>query len=339
MQTTILGRTGLTVSRSAFGAIPIQRISFDESKALLRKAYEGGINFFDTAHGYTDSEEKIGNALSDVRKNIIISTKSQAQDKKTLLEHIELSLSRLKTEYIDVMQLHNPKVLPNPDDPDSTYAALIEARNKGMIRFFGVTNHRFEQAVAAVESPLYDTVQYPLNYLSSEEELTLPALCEKHNKGLIVMKALSGGLITNASTTFAHLRQYKNAVPIWGIEKEHELDEFLSLEKNSPSLDGEMKARIETDRKELSGSFCRGCGYCLPCPSGIEINMAARLMFLIKRSRYQNFITDEWKKKMELIDTCIHCGQCIRQCPYELNPPELLKKQLVQYREFVKTAR
>ncbi len=334
MEKMRLGRTGLIVSRSGFGALPIQRVSFEEARLLLRKAYDNGIDFFDTARGYTDSEEKIGYSLADVRNNIVIATKTGATDKKTLFEHLETSLKNMKTDYVDILQLHNPEKLPDPDDPDGLYAALLEAKKKGMVRFIGITNHKLSLAIEAATSGLYDTVQFPLSSISSEEDLKLIDVCKKHDVGLIAMKALSGGLITNAASAFAFLRQFDNVLPIWGVQRERELDEFLSFEKNPPVLDEKMWSIIEKDRKELAGSFCRGCGYCMPCPAGIPIPMAARMSLLLRRAPYQQFITDEWKKKMELITECQECGQCTSHCPYGLDTPGLLKEMLDDYRQF-----
>ncbi len=322
------------VSRSGFGAIPIQRISMEKSDALLRKAFENGIDFFDTAHGYTDSEEKIGHALSPVRKHVVLATKSPARDRKTLYENVETSLARMKTDYIDILQLHNPKKVPAPGDQTGLYDGLLELREKGVVRFIGITNHHLPIAREAVESGLYDTVQYPFSSLSSEAETALVADSRAKDVGFIAMKALSGGLITNAASTFAFIRDAGYAVPIWGIETEAELDEFIALERNPPAYDAAMKKAVEKDRRELSGSFCRGCGYCLPCPAGIEINTAARLSFLMKRSRFEPFISEEWQAKMALIETCTECRQCADKCPYELDTPALLKTQLSLYREF-----
>jgi predicted aldo/keto reductase-like oxidoreductase len=328
------GRTNLLVSRSGFGAIPIQRISFDEAKQVLRKAYDQGINFFDTARGYSDSEEKIGYALSDVRKEIILATKSPATDKKGLFQDLETSLNNLRTDYIDILQVHNPKSVPAPNGADELYDGLLAAKAKGMIRFIGLTNHRLNVAMEAVASDWYDTIQYPLNFLSSAKELALITVSQQHDVGVIAMKALSGGLITKAALPFAFLRQYANVVPIWGIQHEAELDEILAFEQAPPPLDAKMWALIEQERAALSGAFCRGCGYCMPCPVDIPINMAARMSLLMSRMPYQPFLKDDWKAKMELIAECTECGQCKAQCPYELDTPNLLKRQLTAYREF-----
>ena len=324
------------VSRSGFGAIPIQRISLDASTRLLRRAFEQGINFFDTAKGYTDSEEKIGHALRDVRSQIILATKSPASDKKGVLDDIDNSLRRLQTDYIDILQLHNPTYVPRPGDEHGMYDGLLEAKASGKIRFLGLTNHRLNVAAEAVESDLYDTIQFPFNLLSTAKDLELIQTAQQHDVGAIAMKALSGGLITNAASAFAFLRQYDNVVPIWGIELESQLDEFLAFEQQPPVLDDAMRQSIERDRKELSGGFCRACGYCLPCPVDIPIPMAARMALLMRRMPYQQFLSDEWKEKMERIPKCIDCRQCASRCPYELDTPALLKREYAAYQEFAR---
>lgn len=334
MQKIRLGKTNLMVSASAFGALPMQRITFDEAKLILRKAYNNGINFFDTANAYSDSEDKIGYALSDIRKNIIIATKSGANDKKTLLQHIELSLKRMKTDYIDILQLHNPAILPNPDDNESLYGGLLEAQKKGYVRFIGITNHRFKVAEEAVSSNKYDTVQFPFSSLASDSEIALTKLAQEYDVGFIAMKGLAGGLITNASTTFSFIKQYKNVVPIWGIQKEFELDEFIEMEKNPPIFDDNMKFLIQKDRDELIGNFCRGCGYCLPCPSNIDIPTVARMSLLLRRSPYKPLIDYDNKQKMMNINNCIKCGACAKRCPYGLNTPVLIQENLADYVRF-----
>jgi aryl-alcohol dehydrogenase-like predicted oxidoreductase/Pyruvate/2-oxoacid:ferredoxin oxidoreductase delta subunit len=334
MEKTRLGRTGLMVTRTAFGALPIQRVDMDAAVKILRAAYDAGINFFDTARGYSDSEEKIGQALSGVRKDIIIATKAPAQDRKHLLELLAVSLKNMKTDYVDILQLHNPPQLPDPDDPESTYAGLKEAQQKGLARFIGISSHRLAVSKEMVTSGKYDTLQFPLSALSSDEDLTIIDLCQKHDIGLIAMKALSGGLITNAATTFAFLRQYKQVVPIWGIQRQTELDEFIALDKNPPVLDNKLKKLIKKDRQELTGAFCRGCGYCLPCPAEIPIPMAARMSLLLNRAPWQRFRADDWQQNMIKIEDCTECNHCKEHCPYELDTPALLKENLKYYKRF-----
>ncbi len=329
------GGTGLTVSRTGFGCLPMQRVSFDEAKALLRYAYEHGVNFFDTARGYTDSEEKLGYALADVRENIVIATKSGAKTGTELEAHLEDSLRCLKTDYIDIYQFHNTPFVPMPGGADGLYDAALRAKAAGKIRHIGITSHSLERARAAVESGLYETLQFPFNHLSSEGELALAELCAQRNVGFICMKGMSGGLVTNARLPFAFIRQFDNAVPIWGIQRMSEIEEFIALSENPPSLTEELLDGIERDRRELAGAFCRGCGYCLPCPVGIPIHMANRMRELLARSPSQNWLSPAWREGMEKISECTTCGACAKKCPYGLKPFETLPAQLASYRAFL----
>ncbi len=323
------------VTRTAFGALPIQRVDKQQATKILRRAVDAGINFFDTARNYSDSEEKIGFALSKRRDEIIIATKSNAKDGDKLFSDLQTSLKNLKTDYVDILQLHNPSSPPDPEDENSSYAAMLKAQEKGMIRFLGITNHRLEVARQAVNSGLYDTLQYPFCHLASEEEVQLVHQCARANIGFIAMKALSGGLINHAEAAFAYLRQYPNVIPIWGIQQLQELEQFIDLENTLPVLDQRLRKVIANDRRELTGSFCRACGYCLPCPAEIPIPTAARMSLLLKRARWWTFITPERQMQMEKIQNCRECGKCRERCPYYLDPPKLLKRELNLYREFL----
>lgn len=328
-----LGRTEILASRTAFGALPIQRVSRDEAAALLSTAFEAGINFFDTARYYTDSEEKMGYALTDVRDEITIATKTVATGKAALFADLETSLGLLKTDHVDIYQLHNPASI-DYDDPDGAYAGLIEAQRQGLVRFIGLTNHRLDVALEAAASGRFDTIQFPLNILSSPEDLALIDVCRKHDVGLIAMKAMSGGLLRRPDAAFAFLRQYENVLPIWGVQRDCELAEFLRYEADPPKLDAEMLRSIASERAELSGGFCRSCGYCLPCPAGIPIETAARLSLLMSRAPIEPFMTDEFGALMERIEDCTDCGHCREHCPYGLDTPALLRQNLEEYRQF-----
>lgn len=335
MEKVILGRTGICVQKNGFGALPVQRVSLNEAKIILRKAYENGIQFFDSARAYSDSEEKIGLALSDVRENIFISTKTMATTVQAFWEDLETSLKMLKTDYIDIYQFHNPSFCPKPGDGTGLYEAMLEAKSQGKIHYIGLTNHGWEVAKEAIESDLYDTLQFPFSYLASEKEEELVRLCEEHNVGFICMKALSGGLITRSDIAYAYLLQYKNALPIWGIQKESELDEFISYQKQAPVLTKDIEEIIQHDRKELAGQFCRGCGYCMPCPQGIIINQCARMSLMLRRAPAENWLLEKWQAEMNKIKDCIHCGKCMTHCPYGLNTPELLQKNYEDYQTFL----
>ena len=334
MQTVRLGRTNLEVSKNGFGALPIQRISMDEAVALLRRAYEGGINYFDTAYGYSDSEEKLGRALHHVREHIILSTKTPATTAEVFWQHLRTSLQRLQTDYIDIYQFHNPAFCPKPGDGTGLYEAMLEAKAQGLIRHIGITNHRLSVAEEAVRSGLYDTLQFPFSYLASEKEEALVHLCREHDVGFICMKALAGGLITHSDAAYAYLAQFPVA-PIWGIQRMSELEEFLSYQDAPPALTEERRAFIEKERVELVGDFCRGCGYCMPCPAGIEINTCARMSLLLRRSPAAGHLSEAGQAKMRKIEDCLHCGQCQSRCPYGLDTPALLQRNYEDYRTFL----
>lgn len=336
MKTVTLGRTGITVNRNGFGALPVQRVSKEDAKVILRKAYDNNIQFFDSARAYSDSEEKIGLALSDVREKIYISTKTASTTVEGFWKDLEESLKMLKTDYIDIYQFHNPSFCPKPNDGTGLYEAMLEAKAQGKIHYIGLTNHRLHVAKEAVESGLYDTLQFPFSYLASSKEEELVNLCKKHNVGFICMKALSGGLITRSDVAYAYLEQFENTLPIWGIQKESELDEFISYNDNPPAMNEEIKAVIEHDREQLAGEFCRGCGYCMPCPMGIEINTCARMSLLLRRSPSENWLSEKGQEMMKQIEKCIGCGKCKSKCPYELDTPNLLKRNLEDYKTFLK---
>ena len=334
IRTLPLGKTGLTVTRPAMGCLPIQRCSEDEAVSILQKAYEGGIRYFDTANAYTDSEKKIGLALSDVRENIVISTKSAGTDKNTVLSHIENSLKMMKTDYIDLFQFHQVQSVPDPDDPEGAYAGALEAKRRGWIRHIGFTSHRVDVAEQCIASGNFETCQFPFSYISGEHDLALADQCREAGMGFIAMKGLAGGLLTNARACHAFMNCYDNVVPIWGIQKPEELEEWLAVAKEDPVLDDELNSVIRKDREELAGTFCRSCGYCMPCTVGIEIRNCARMNMLLRRSPWQQYMTDEWYAKMQKINDCINCRKCVSKCPYGLDQPSLLKYMLKDYNEF-----
>ena len=332
MEKVRLGRSGLLVTKTAFGALPIQRIPKADAVKLVRRAYESGINYFDTANMYTDSEEKLSAALMDVRENVIISTKSGATDKATAMAHIEQSLRHLG--YIDLFQFHNPAQLPDPGDPNGAFAAALEMKERGYIRHIGITNHRHHIAKAAIESGNYETLQFPFCHLATEVDGELVAACKAADIGFIAMKGLSGGLLTNAEACYAFMQQYDNVVPIWGIQRERELDQWLEFSARKITMTPELSAVIDKDRTELAGTFCRGCGYCLPCAAKIDIPNSARMSLLLRRAPYKPYMSDEWHEKMHRIENCIHCDACKSRCPYHLDTPSLLAYMLKDYDEF-----
>lgn len=337
MEHVVLGKTGLKVNKNGFGALPIQRISKEDAVALLQKAFQNGINYFDTARAYSDSEEKMGAALHEVRDQIIISTKTAAQNGEDLRKDLEMSLEKLQTDYIDLYQFHNPSFCPKPGDGSGLYEAALEAKEQGKIRHIGITNHRIAVAKEAVLSGLYETLQFPFSYLASEEEVELVELCRQKEVGFIAMKGLAGGLIHNSASAYAFMcqPQFAHVEPIWGIQREWELDEFLSYQEQAPELNEALLAEIQKDKDQLAGEFCRGCGYCMPCPAGIEINNCTRMSLMLRRAPQEAWLSEEWQEKMKKIENCLHCGSCMKKCPYGLNTPELLKRNYEDYKTFL----
>lgn len=338
MEFVVLGKTGIKVSKNGFGALPIQRISKADAVYLLQKAFYNGINYFDTARAYSDSEEKLGAAFSYTRDRLIISTKTAAETADGFWKDLEESLRTLKTDYIDIYQFHNPAFCPKPGDESGLYDAALKAKEQGKIRHIGITNHRIAVAKEAIESGLYETLQFPFSYLAAPADLELVELSRSAGMGFIAMKGLAGGLIHNSACAYAYMAQpqFAHVAPIWGIQRENELDEFLSYQTCPPKMTGEMKLMMEKDREQLSGDFCRGCGYCMPCPAGIEINNCARMSLMLRRAPQEGWLSEEWQAKMKKIEECLHCGNCMKKCPYGLNTPLLLEKNYNDYKTFLK---
>ena len=336
MKTITLGSTGIQTPQNAFGALPIQRVDLPTAVRILQKAYDGGFTFFDTARAYSDSEEKLGAALADVRKNITIATKTTAKTPEGFWKDLETSLKTLRTDYIDIYQFHCVGQCWRPGDGSGMYECMQKAKEQGMIRHIGVTAHKIGVAEELVASGLYETLQFPFSHLASDRDIALVNSCKANNMGFIAMKGLSGGLLNNAEACMAFMTQFDNVVPIWGIQRETELDQWLAFFSKEPELTEALKQVIEKDRKELLGEFCRGCGYCAPCTVGIIINQCARMSQMIRRAPSANWLSPYWQAEMEKVDKCINCGACLKRCPYELPIPSLLRKNLADYRSIVR---
>ena len=305
----------------------------DTAVRILRRAYEGGIRFFDTARAYTDSEEKLGNALSPVRENLYLASKTQAKTPEKFRADLEESLRLLKTDYLDIYQFHCAKQVYRPGDGTGMYECMLEAKGAGKIRHIGITAHQIGVAEEAVDSGLYETLQFPFSYLSSEREQALSERCKKRNMGLIAMKGLAGGLITNAEAAAAFMQQFDNVLPIWGIQRESELEQWLYWMEHEPEMDDKINSFISKERKELTGEFCRGCGYCMPCPAGIQINTCARMSLMLRRSPSDRWLEPAMQEEMKKIEGCKNCGACKKKCPYELDTPNLLRRNYEDYKK------
>lgn len=337
MREITLGKTGITAPQNGFGALPVQRVSMEEAVEILRSAWDGGMRFFDTARAYSDSEEKLGAAFGDTvfareREKIFVATKTGAKTPEGFRRDLETSLANLKTDYIDIYQFHMAGQVYAPGDGTGMYECMQEAKRQGKIRHISITAHKLQVAMDAADSGLYDTLQFPFSYLSSEKELALVRKCKERGVGFIAMKGLAGGLINRSRAAMAYMAGFDNVMPIWGIQKMSELSEWLSFMDDTPEMTEELRGFIEKEREELAGEFCRGCGYCLPCPKGIMINQCARMSLMLRRAPSAAWLTPAMQAEMKKIETCINCRACTKKCPYELSTPELLKKNYEDYK-------
>ncbi|MBR5976157.1 MAG: aldo/keto reductase [Clostridiales bacterium] len=334
MRTITLGKTGITTPQNAFGALPIQRVSREMAVKLLRGAYDGGMNFFDTARAYSDSEEKVGEAFDGMREKVFIASKTMATTPEKFWEDLDTTLRNLRTDHLDIYQFHCVKQCFAPGDGTGMYEAMLEAKKQGKIRHIGITAHLIAVAEEIVKSGLYETLQFPFSYLASEREIALVQACKEAGMGFIAMKGLAGGLLTNSKACMAFMSQY-DALPIWGIQREEELAEWLSFFREDITMTPEISAFVEEERKTLMGDFCRGCGYCMPCTVDIQINQCARMSQLIRRAPSQNFKGEFWQGEMAKIENCVDCGICKSKCPYGLDTPNLLRKNLQDYKDII----
>ena len=325
-----LGKTGIMTAPMAFGALPIQRISKSEAVRLLQMALDGGMTYFDTARWYTDSEEKLGEAFRDRRDALFIATKTGSQTPEGFWADLETSLRSLKTDHIDVYQFHNPAFVPRPGDESGLYDCMLKAKEQGKILHIGITNHRIGVAREAVESGLYETLQFPFSLLASPQDIELVESTVSSGMGFVAMKAMSGGLIRSGKAAAAFIARYP-VLPIWGVQRESELREFLDYLREPPEMSAELEEIMEKDRRELSGDFCRGCGYCMPCPQGIEINTCARMSLLLRRAPSAMNLSLQGQEMMKKIETCLNCGACKAKCPYGLDTPALLRRNYEDY--------
>ena len=331
MNEVALGATGITTPQNAFGALPLQRCSEEEAVDLLQRAHAGGMTFFDTARAYSNSEHRVGLALGDVRENVFIATKTMARCSDDFWRDLETSLETLGTSYVDLYQLHCVPRCYRPDDGTGLYECLVEAKRQGMIRHIGITAHLVAVAEEIAESGLYETLQFPFSYLATKRDVALVESCARNNVGFIAMKGLAGGLITNSRAAMAFMTQYPSVLPIWGIQRPEELDQWLSYMDDTPAVTLEMEAFYAAERQALAGNFCRGCGYCAPCSAAIDIKQCARMSLMVRRAPSETWLSPHWQAEMAKIDDCTECEVCMTRCPYQLEIPRLLRENLADY--------
>ena len=323
-----LGKTNLKVSEVGFGGIPIIRLQTNEAEKVLLHAYDKGITFYDTANMYRDSESKIGQALSPVRDEIIIATKTILRDAARFRKHLENSLKMLKTDYVDLYQFHqvaNDEEWEKITKDGGALSEAHKAKKEGKIRFLGVTSHNLQMAIKLVKTGLFNTIQFPFNFIEPEAKDQLHKYSREKGIGIIAMKPFAGGVIDNAAVAFKYLRQFPGVIPIPGFDSVQSVDEIVSIYDCPNEVTGEDLERMEKYRQELGRKFCRRCEYCQPCPNGVIVTAA--MSYPIVASRMSPAISVEFLKiPMQSIEKCTECGVCIERCPYELPIPELLKK-------------
>lgn len=336
MKTARLGKTELCVSRIGFGGIPIQRLSEDEAIKVVQRCLDVGVTFIDTANGYTTSEECIGKAIAGRRDQVILATKSGARDKDTSREHLELSLKRLNTDYIDLWQFHGvstPEAYEEVLGPDGAMETAQQALQEGKIRHIGVTSHSLDMAVKMVPSGHFETMQFPFNFVTDEALDELLPLCQKHDVGFIAMKPFAGGMLDNAALAIKWQLQFDFAIPDPGIEKVEEIEEIVKIVEGSWELLPHEQEEIERIRAKVGTRFCRRCQYCLPCPQDIKLPLMMNLPSLWKRFSPELLHSPRFAKMIETAKTCTKCGECEERCPYKLPIREMLVENIAFYEQ------
>ncbi len=334
MKTIRLGKTGLEVSKIGFGGIPIQRLSEDEAIKVVQRCLDLGITLLDTANGYATSEELIGKAIAGRREQVVIATKTGARDRATAQEHLNLSLKRLNTDYIDLWQFHNISTFETYDKvlgPSGAMEAAQEALRAGKIRHIGVTNHSMDVALKAVSSGHFETVQFPFNFVTNEAATELIPLAQEHDVGFIAMKPLAGGLLDNAVLAIKYLLKFDHVVPDPGIERIEEIEEIVGIVQGPWELTSQEQREIERIRAQVGTRFCRRCGYCQPCPQGVSIVTIMVLPSFRKRLPAEWFFTGWIARAAESAENCIECGECEEKCPYHLPIREMIVENMELY--------
>ena len=327
MEYITLGKTGLRVSRMGFGGIPIQKVNASVTHALMERLAQRGVNYIDTARGYTVSEQFLGEALEGgLREKFVIATKSMARTKEAMARDIDISLKNLRTDYIDLYQIHNPSLaeLEQVLAPGGALEALMEAKAAGKIRHLGLTAHMAAVFERALELDWVETVMFPYNIVETQGE-ELMAKCREKNVGFICMKPMAGGALEDTRLALRFIRQNENvSVVIPGMYDIREIDENLSAMEDISALTSDELAKIETVRKELGTQFCRRCNYCQPCTAGISISGIFVLEGYLQRYGLGDWAQKRYDVLNKKAGDCVGCGACEKRCPYQLPIRQML---------------
>ena len=335
MEYRILGKTGLRVSRMGFGGIPIQRIDEIGTKTLMEALVEAGVNYIDTARGYTVSEQYLGYALEGIRDKFVLATKSMSRTKEAMANDIEISLNNLKTDYIDLYQIHNPNLaqLDQVMAPGGALEALLEAKQAGKIGHIGITAHAVEVFEKALELSWVETIMFPYNIVENQGA-ELIAKCAEKNIGFIDMKPLAGGAIENATLALRYICANPDvSVVIPGMAELKELEQNLAAVNNTAPLTEEELIQMEHIRQDLGTQFCRRCNYCAPCSVGINIPGVFLFEGYLERYGLANWAKDRYAALPVKASACVECGDCETRCPYHLPIRQMLKKASVGFGE------
>lgn len=335
MDYVTLGKTSLKISRLGFGGIPIQRVDAAVTKELARAMVEKGINYIDTARGYTVSESYIGEALEGIRDKFVLATKSMARTKEAMAADIETSLNNLRTDYIDLYQVHNPNVdqLEQVVAEGGALEALQEAKAAGKIGHIGVTAHSLEVFEKALSYDWVETIMFPYNIVEKQGE-ELMRRCTEQNVGFIVMKPLAGGAIEDATLALRFICANPDVtVVIPGMFDLKEIEQNLAaVEDKTPLTEAEL-AKMDEIRKQLGNNFCRRCNYCAPCTVGIAIPNVFLFQGYLDRYGLGDWAKDRYSTMSVKASACIGCGACEKRCPYDLPIREMLKDAAVKFGE------
>lgn len=332
-----LGKTGIEVSEVGFGCIPIIRLSAAEAVKVLRRAYDRGITLFDTANMYLDSEEKIGQAFEGIRSSLVLASKTLKRNLAGAEADIDLSLRRMRTDYIDLFQIHQLSLESDYQaitGPDGALEAIFRAKQAGKIRSFGVTSHSIKMAVKLVKTGLFSTVQFPFNFIESAPAEELHPAARQEGMGILAMKPFGGGALDNGEICFKFLRQFSDVIPLAGFDAVEQVDQIVAVYETENAVFPEDLAAMESFRTELGQQFCRRCEYCQPCEQGVMITPAMNYPIIAHRMsgpKAAGFAA----KTMESVRNCTECGECLKRCPYNLPIPEMLKENLALYDEHI----
>lgn len=340
MKMVRFGKTELMVSQIAFGGIPIQRRTKSDAVDVVRAALDLGINFIDTAHGYGDSEEKIGEAIQGIpRDKLVIASKAPASDKRGFLEQLETSLKRLGTDYIDIFQHHGVNTQEKMDEvlgPGGAFEGMIEAIEAGKIRHPAFSSHSLPIAIRMMKTGNYEATQIPFNFIDDDAAKEIIPLAREMDMGFISMKPLGGGLLNRAEPCFRFLMQFDGIVPDPGIETADEIREIVQIYDNPRAITSEDTAEIRRLKDELGTGWCHRCDYCQPCPEDIRISTVLVAGSMARRMPKDKVVKNLGPTIAKAAD-CAECRDCVPRCPYDLDIPELLKTQAVKWREFEST--